>query len=597
MGTYILRGTVTLRKDTKLIGVGHHLSELHGYDDEGKRFGGATNAFDDARPMIETPDDLTSANYLADIAIRRAWPFNAEQHHPEPVRSYSILWRAGPRSVIRGVYYNNFNRTYQRPSNMFRSLSKPEWLSLGSLSSPVLSGGVTFSSDCRLQYHNRETLPSRLFVETVGGNKRLMTRSMPPEEANNAPNPFMIPNLTITKGSSFNLTSLRIVQAHWNPRGGDDITITAYTGDVRSDERTIPMKGLDKPRENLETVQLNWTGLSKVVITSRVPFSIDDVVTDGGTGTFDGLSGADMASGVDYTMAQYHDAVRHIPNGFAAVAPVKITGGVRWYNHFFHGDSWAWGDVPYTLVENNKALVNFYHYHAQHSENDQKLLIVNGRNVGVFGVKTENPKIFAKAVQSTNLRFYGHGGMTNPPRKLSHYWLEDCTDYAVVSPTDETNGSDGCQYCGSGNAILPFTAFGTYYPLVDRTNRAITGPDKTHRPILWLQGELSDPFGNTGIPVAPPRDGIAPTVHRAHVRLHGDLLSVTAQVEQSSELRLCLFSLSGRLVATLVRDRLVPGTHTVRWDLHRQARVAPSVYFVSVRADENESRHVVRFVR
>jgi len=485
-GKYDIYNTIHLGMNTKLIGVSPMATELFGYDLANRRFAGSTDAFADPRPMIKSP--INGLNTLADIAVYPAGPYNNEAHSPVPCVHYSLLWQSNGSSIIRNTSHDSKVTNNYRPSLVvLNNLTKDNWLSLKSIASPSTINGFVFSSNCESQYFNQTKLPSRIFVETVSGNKRLMARSISPFNA--AANSSTKSNIIIeNNGSLFTINSLKLANASWNPLGGDTVLIEGYSGTTKVIEKTVLMAGINKPRVSLETVILGWSNLTKVTINSSAMFSIDDVTINNVTTNFESVVADAIVSGVDYNNALYYDTMRDLPLSNINHHLVKITGGVRWFNFWKHGDTWMRPTQAYICVENNTHPVNFYHFHAQHSMNDQKLLLNNAKDVSVFGIKTENAGYFIQSLNSNNIRVFGHGGLTTAPKGSMHYKFKNTTNYLVSSLTDEVYNSDYCQYCGAGNALLIQSQIGTYDALVDLTNGISTSPNRFDRPILWKKG-------------------------------------------------------------------------------------------------------------
>lgn len=487
-GQYSLYSTISLRRHTKLIGVSHHHSEIFGYDIAGRRFGGSTDAFADPRPMVQSFDADNADNIVADLAIRPAGPYNNSNHNPEPCVHYALLWQAGMNSVVRNISCNTKVTANYRAGLVYGVLDDSKWLNLRVVDSLTTVDGFNFSSSCASRFFNFVTVPSNIFLETVNSSKRLLSRSYSP--FNTAPVAIKKSNITITKngGGSFTLNSLKVANGSWNPKGGSDIKLEGYNGTAKVKETTIPMTGLNKPRTNMELLSLNWTGITKVVITSDNMFSIDDVTVNSAVITFESLTGVNPTEGVAYESALYYDTGRDLPLSMINHHLIKITGGVKWYNHTKHGDTWMRPTQAYMCIENNSAPVNIYHFHAQHSQNDQKMLMSNASGVSVFGIKTENAGYFIRALNCDNIRIFGHGGMTNPPPGSAHYYFENTTNYMVSAPTDEIYSFDDCVYCGSGNALLPKVKAGTYDAIVEVEGTTRTAPSRYDRPIIWVNG-------------------------------------------------------------------------------------------------------------
>lgn len=528
-GEYPIFNTINMQSQTALIGAGHHHSVILGRDIAGRRFGGSTNSWTDPKPMVQTPDDKTATCILGDIAIRVNGPYNGTSHTAEALACYAILWRAGNNSVIRNIDYMHQQITgtnYRAAYVVKNSLGQASWLNLRSIASPSTISGFTFTSECKVSYHtSTDIVPSRILLETVNGTKRLMTRSLPPSRynASASQNSFTIPNLTVAKsdGSAFNISSLKITNAAWVADEGTDVTIQGVGGNGSS--VVVPLRGID--RNALQTVTLNWTGVTKIIITSEVPFSIDDVSVNGANIDFESLSGDVIAEKVDWQNWCSGYAYMYLPIYYMAHAYVSIEGGCKYYNHWKHGVTWMRITEPYVYIDNDPGdIVSIYHAHAQHSQNFHKFKLVDAHNVSIYGAKTENALEFAFAENSSNVRFTGHGGMTNPPVGTAHYRIENSTDYLVSSPTDEVNTSSSCP-CYLGDAMLPHTAFGTYDDIQEVVNGNVVTPDKKDSPILYMRGNPNDPWGLT---CTTPRTLTVVNGTGSGTKCAGEPISVTA---------------------------------------------------------------------
>lgn len=496
VGKYITYNTIYLKEHTALVGAGHQNSIILGRDDANRRFGGSESGWTNPRPMIETPNSNSATCILADIAVRVNGPFNGDSHSSEAMACYAILWQAGNHSIIRNIDYMRALRNNNRAAWALKyNLTSDNWISLRNINSPSDIGGFTFHSDCAHAYHTSFTVPSRILVETVGGDKRIMTRSMPPARMNAVSNSYELPNLSIksSTGELFTLESLKIANASWLASEGTDVTITGY-GSLQV-EQVISLAGLS--RETEIVCMLNWTDLDSVVLTSPVPFSIDDISMDGTLIDFESVEGTKPLENVDYDHQCSGYGFMHLPMYILAHPYVTITGGCKYYNHWKHGSTWLRITEPYVEVKDNEPgdIVSFYHTHAQHSQNFYKFRIHNAHNVSLFGIKTENALEFAHIDSSENIRVFGHGGMTNPPRGVAHYRVENTRDFEIVSPSDEVITTDDvCRACNMGDVMLPGTTFGQYDDIQYLEGEILHAPDRTDSPILYLWGNPHDPW-------------------------------------------------------------------------------------------------------
>lgn len=512
-GQYLMYDGVTMRANTKIVGVANHLSVLLAPDEPGRRYANSATDPYTATPMVQSAIGSDN-NILADIGIQALGAFG--EHDPTPNAKMSVLWRAGSKSIIRNIHYKRANDgTKFRPSNvLIGTLTEDNWIRLRSLPSPSTLNGFIFRSESATQFFQAanpfDPLPtaSKILLETVNGSQRLLTRSIPFN--NKADINFTQSNLEIKKngGGAFTLTSLEIFNGAWNPKGGGDVTIEVFQGSNKK-TFTVSIEGLHKPREQAQLVNINQNNVSRVLITSDHQFAIDNLNMGGIILDFESVVGnmpkqsqfvKDNNGNVievviaDISSAIYYDPYRDLPLSYLNHPMVKITGGVKWYNHWIHGDTWMDPHLPYTEIENNTDEINIYHFHAQHSQNDLKLLLKGANNVSVFGAKVEKAGLVAKAVNSHNFRFMGHGGLTTSIPGNPMYRFENCTDFLIASPTDELDPKTFCQFCGRGNAILPQAKYGTYTVIADVKGGTVKSHDPFERPILWKNGHYQNPL-------------------------------------------------------------------------------------------------------
>lgn len=493
-GNYDMYNGVTMALNTKLIGVSHHHSYLRGIDSPQKRYANSAQDPFTPTPIVQTLENLNAENILADITVQAYGSFG--QHDPTPSSRMAVLWRAGSNSVIRNINYRtdkNFN--FRANFVAKTTLSRDNWISLKSIPSPSDIDDFTFTSQSATKFFNFESTQDKILAETVNGSRRLLTKSIP---FNNKANiDFENSNLEIKKknGGTFSINSLEVFNGAWNPKAGGDITVEIFSGNS-IEKFIVKIEGLNKPRDKAELVSINKNNVTKILISSNHQFAVDNIIVDNKTIDFEEVNGTRIDGGEDMQPSLYYDGYRDLPLGFQYHPMIKITGGVKWYNHWLHGDVWMDPHLPYVLVEKNKGIVSFYHYHVQHSQNDMKILLNEAKNVSVFGVKTEQAGILGKAVGCDNIRFIGHGGLTSAIPGSALYWIENSTNYIVSAPTDELDKEDICQYCGSGSAILPQAKYGTYEVIAHVIDGNISRSGSFERPILWKYGNFKDPWGN-----------------------------------------------------------------------------------------------------
>jgi uncharacterized repeat protein (TIGR02543 family) len=500
VGNYNIYNTIHLRKHTALIGAGHRNSKIFGKDVKNRRFGNSMDPWTDPKPMISTPDDKNADCIIADLSVNIFMPYNNELYSPEPVACYAVLWRAGNHSVIRNIDYRRelVYNDFSGPTNVLtKELSKPEWLTLRSLGSPLSINDLVFKSECKYAYHTSEIVPSRILLETVDSNKRLLTRSLPPARFNSVRNHFDIPNLTITRnnGEKIDLHSFKITNGAWLPNEGAKAFIT---GKKENKDTTVTVLLNNVSRDSLIEVTLNWYDMDTVLITSSVPFSIDDINTEEITTNFEALTGSELQENIDFNQRCNSYGYMYLPVYYMAHPYVRIEGGCKYYNHWILFATWLRINEPYIhVVENDPDdIVSFYHMHGQHSQNFNKIKIESAHNVSLFGIKSESILEFASVENSENIRIYGYGGITSAPRGAAHFRIENSKDFKVVSPSEEIwTEDDTCINCNWwAGGMLPRTKFGNYDDIQVIDDGDFFSPLQTDSPILYMWGDPHDPW-------------------------------------------------------------------------------------------------------
>lgn len=593
-GRYTIYGPVTLKPNTKLIGVSHRHSEIVGIEeytwasylnkDGGsatkpstyKTFGDNTDPMNVGIPMIETADDPNAETAIAFLAIRPA--FGRGAHDPAPMGHYSLKWQAGHKSIIRMVDFQPMAMTWMRYEYIWE-----RYLELGEVDVPYSTGGLTFSSDCEESWA-QYTLDSKILYEyrSFDNNPRLITRFHEPTA-----------NLTITKGGgSFGLTSIDISNGLYyddDPRYTITFTGTMPGGETVTETYDFAVDGKENLRKQLETVTLNWSNLTKVEIASPSAFGVDNVRPEGGSAiTFDDLTnGGD----VSFICGRQWKGFEHYTTGMIFHPSVLVTnnGGGRWYNYWQHGDFEYDRDSRFVKVYKNLQPLKVYGVHMQHAQLDARWELNQARFVDIYDVKTENITTTMRIIDSDYIRVIGHGGMTNPPSGYNHYYIKNTPNFLVACMSEQVRWrGDGTVRGGSCDNPLALTPITMYDAVAEDFNGTRYTPDRLHRPVLYRRGQPSI-WDGTGVRMGKGSvRKLAPVVRTATI---GGLTQIRlAAPDATRTLTVRLLDVAGRTLAT---KQVEP-----RAECTMRNALSTGLYFLSVRAQgAGRSLHRVEVVK
>lgn len=503
-GAYPISGKINLQPDTKLIGTHYSFSEIVGAFVAGEQ-ANAGNYYDTLplTPMIETADDPLAETYLVNLSIRPGFAVTA--HGLDRSYSYSTKWMAGPQSIIRMVDFQPRSLNWYRIEYVFERN-----LHLEELSSPYSTGGFTFSSDCAVSLCQR-TVDSKMLLESnaFGGDTRLITKW-----GNDGA------NLTIA-GSGFDITSIDICNGLFHENDPSyTVTLTGHTtgGGTLSETYDFQADGTLNPREELVTIALNWSNLSDIVITSPVPFGVDNIRSTSGTVDFNGVTGN---TAITVLCGMSRKGFEHYGPGIIQHPNVLVTGngGGRWYNFWQHGKTPYEWEVPFVLVEGNQHPLKVYHCHMQHSRIHYRWKLQNARFVDIYNTKTENISSLIGVWNSDHIRIIGHGGLSNPSSpEFSHYEFYDTPNFLLACFAEEIHGTTGdfnvAHHCDNP---LTTAGAGLYDAMVEYIGDTRITPDRTHRPIMYRRG--SPRISGAGTIRALPSGARSPILQRAQVHL------------------------------------------------------------------------------
>lgn len=519
-GEFIVRSPITLREKTVLAGMHPLYSTLLGKARASAPFFGSTTdpwlPASLAPAMIESPNSKTATCMLADIAVRKHLPSDFQLNSNRPLGFSSIKWRSGRNSIIKNVNVHLETTGFVRDYAMLPVLENAVGLKHTAVG--FTSGNLLFFSDSRLKYHSYPANPARILIESHGGNKRIVAKSV--DSLNLATETYTMANVTI-KGSGgatdWTLTSLKIGNAHFNPKGGNVVTLRGYDNGQPVHTHELDWRGQKVPREQLQALTLNWSPVDSVVVTSPVQFSLDDVVGNGATSDFSGVSGTGYGNLTGYSQTVYdvNDGggnVRSMVEGYQSynLPPdnqPKIVfcdnGGGRVYTYTTHGkQNHPWG-TPYVAVVGTREPLNFYHLHAQHSSaGSPRFEFIDAANIDVFSVKIELQFSNLYYRNCDNVRVFGHGGLTAPIGIHSTYRFDDCSNYCMALFSQQLYDTEGFQRTDYWNE-LPVRDYrlGNSHNLVTVQSGVKIRPDNYHRPSMWKFGNPTGAFGGSSSPI------------------------------------------------------------------------------------------------
>lgn len=502
-GMYILRRTVRLGAHTRLVGIHPLHSQLEGnsvsgnpyFDTESDRW----RRWDEAPYMIETPDDPAATCLLSNIGVRpneqvdRTWNW-------VHIGFGAIKWQCGRYSLMKAVDVERTGswRSDRSQKAMFAAMDITH-------TAPVFTDGkLVFDSDAKQKYHIQPAIPSRIMVESVGGNKRIAAKSIDSLNAEWTGNSYRMANITIKApggATDWPITSLRIANAYLHAWYADQIYIKGYNNGSVVESKTIDWRGQRRERTQMEQVSLNWSSVDSVVILSPIPFAIDDVVGNGGTSDFSGVSSvAVVPTGND------EHGITHAPCLGYEAYPLpenqpKIlfrgNGGGRIFCFVAHGIQFM--GAPYMAALNTTEPLYVYHLHAQHCPHPMaRFVFHDADNVSIFGAKQELQFSLCEAKDCDNFRWYGGGGLYNPAGAHNAVRTIDCTNYLIGAPDWQIYTTDGWTRHDYWNEMLSRDFYsGTTEAVVAYHDGQKVKPPGTCRPLLWQYGEPCDAWGST----------------------------------------------------------------------------------------------------
>lgn len=466
-GTFLISNTLSLKSDTTLVGLHPYYSRIRAIDSPGDRFGPDGSDPLSPIPMVISPDKRDARTTLSMLTIQA--PHAVASHSETDVIPYPLKWQSGRFSVIHHCYFGPSSETNWRIQYVMGNAFK-----LSQETGKYVNGG--------LQLHSNDPL-ERLFIEARPEGTAITM-------------PFMDDGseLTITAADSppFALQSFELSKATFGPGVSFDVTITGQHSDGTTSTETIPFTEEWIDREQLKTVQLNWTDLDEVTIRAPLPFGVRDIVSSEGT--------TDFARRRPYYVAVACEDSRlgfeHFPFASIHHPQVLITGngGGRWYNSFQHGDIWADADFRFIEVRDTHEPLNIYHWHLQHVHSDSGAVFQNAQFVSIFGLKSEHNSRFLSVYDSDHIRVFGWGGLADADAGGSHFYFEDTPNFLHAAMAEEPHFMEGIDVLSSCDNPLIIRDVGTFDGIKETFGGIPTNVSNLSRTILFKRGDPINGF-------------------------------------------------------------------------------------------------------
>jgi hypothetical protein len=170
------------------------------------------------------------------------------------------------------------------------------------------------------------------------------------------------------------------------------------------------------------------------------------------------------------------------------VVVIASHGGGNWYNFREGGQYAQTPDFRLLLVEGTRGPLAFYQLSPQHVSSDYAVELRGARNVSIFGTKYEGSSPMLRAVQSAQLRLFGHGGNGKPVAGRALFELERCRDFLVA------NAVEGPTRIGDKNLSHPLgsTDPRLWFMLTERREYGTEfKAEPLDRPVLYRRSEAS----------------------------------------------------------------------------------------------------------
>lgn len=463
-GDYSVKNTIRLKPHTRLIGVHHYLSHIRGEDTEEARFGNNPQPESTALPVLATARGAQADNYVGNLWI--SVPNTLTQHGSEALACFPILWQAGPHSVINAVSFQAHSQNNHRPGWVPGRRFK-----LKNVPSPYLhkASGIQIAATSQRK---------QIYVEPVNANPRLTAAYR-----------LSGSSVTLTKADnrSFTLNSLKLANATFNDDPQYSVTLTGTKSDGRPVKQSFDFAadGQTNPRTKQHTMTLNWRGLKKVTFIAPWPFALDDIKIGQHVIDFSELTEAKTVK--EFAFGREEDFY-HYPIYPQRVSPVQVTGGLKWYNLFYHGEYGINHWASKVNIHDNSYPVHIYHAHQQHGRVRFQVQMNRARDVSVYGIKTENIYSFIRATDSDRIRIIGYGGMTHPPRDDAFFLFQNTPNFLVACVGGDTIGGENNKVTRVSNPLRQ-GGTGTYHCLFDEFEGQLIKTPKEVRPILYRRGQ------------------------------------------------------------------------------------------------------------
>ena len=200
---------------------------------------------------------------------------------------------------------------------------------------------------------------------------------------------------------------------------------------------------------------------------------------------------------------------------------VHGNGGGRFFNMWCHGRQGLRENVPFIRVQGVTNRLQFYHMHLQQQDSINLMEVLDSQHVTIYGTKGELKGTQVYFENSSNVRLFGHGGLSSPDvtYKVQHLFrFVDCSNFLIAGINDDINEGT-TRWIGGPFDRWVHTNIRDFSALLDDGNGGTVSIPHTARPILYLRGDPSveDPDNDNDVTPATPAPAVSDPVTSAPV--------------------------------------------------------------------------------
>lgn len=111
-------------------------------------------------------------------------------------------------------------------------------------------------------------------------------------------------------------------------------------------------------------------------------------------------------------------------------------GGGNWYNFRAGGEVARPPGYRHLLIDGATGPLRFHQFSPQHVFSAYAVEIRDARDVSIFGTKYEGSSPMLRAVGSSGVRCFGHGGNGKPVAGASLFVFDRCRDFLVANAVE-----------------------------------------------------------------------------------------------------------------------------------------------------------------